>query len=65
LSFETDVERAIRPLNEANVAVYPVDARGVMAMASFEADRATSGTRNRPAWPRSALPLRRRLAMPS
>lgn len=43
LSFESDVERAIRALNEADVAVYPVDARGVTAPAPFQADRAAYG----------------------
>jgi len=48
LSFETDVERAIRALNEADVAVYPVDARGVTVAAPFQADRASIGRQNRP-----------------
>jgi len=48
LSFETDAERAIRALNEADVAVYPVDARGVTVAAPFQADRASLGRQNRP-----------------
>jgi VWFA-related protein len=48
LSFETDVARAIRALNEADVAVYPVDARGVMPAAAFQADRSSYGKRNKP-----------------
>lgn len=48
LSFETDVERAIRALNEADVAVYPVDARGVTVEAPFQADRKSMGKGNRP-----------------
>jgi VWFA-related protein len=52
LSFESDVARAIRALNEADVAVYPVDARGVTTPAPFQADRASYGKRGKP--PRAA-----------
>jgi VWFA-related protein len=54
-SYETDVERAIRALNEADVAVYPVDARGVMVAAPFGADRASFGKRNKP--PKGVSPV--------
>jgi VWFA-related protein len=46
-SYETDVERAIRALNEADVAVYPVDARGLTVAAPFGADRASFGNKNK------------------
>jgi VWFA-related protein len=49
LSFESDVARAIRGLNEADVAVYPVDARGVTVAAAFQADRSSMGKRGKPA----------------
>jgi VWFA-related protein len=49
LSFESDVARAIRALNEADVAVYPVDARGVTVAAAFQADRNSMGKRSKPA----------------
>jgi VWFA-related protein len=48
VSFESDVARAIRALNEADVAVYPVDARGVMVAAVFQADRSSMGKRGKP-----------------
>jgi len=48
LSFESDVARAIRALNEADVAVYPVDARGVTVAAAFQADRSSNSTRTKP-----------------
>src|ERR1022692_3315824 len=48
-SFESDVARAIRALNEADVAVYPVDARGVTVAAAFQADRSSMGKRSKPA----------------
>jgi VWFA-related protein len=48
LSFESDVARAIRALNEADVAVYPVDARGVAVAAPFQADRSSIGKRGKP-----------------
>ena len=47
-SFESDVARAIRALNEADVAVYPVDARGVTVAAAFQADRSSIGKRSKP-----------------
>jgi len=46
--FESDVARAIRALNEADVAVYPVDARGVTVAPAFQADRSSMGTRSKP-----------------
>lgn len=33
-SFNEDIERAARALNDANVAIYPVDARGLIGMPS-------------------------------
>jgi VWFA-related protein len=33
-SFNEDIERAARSLNDANVAIYPVDARGLIGMPS-------------------------------
>jgi VWFA-related protein len=48
LSYESDVARAIRALNEADVAVYPVDARGVTVAAAFQADRSSIGKRGTP-----------------
>jgi len=47
-SFESDVARAIRALNEADVAVYPVNARGVTTAAIFQADRSSIGKRSKP-----------------
>jgi hypothetical protein len=48
LSYESDIARAIRALNEADVAVYPVDARGVTVAAAFQADRGSIGKRGTP-----------------
>ena len=53
-SFESDVARAIRALNEADVAVYPVDARGVTTPTPFQADRNSMGSRTKP--PKAAAP---------
>jgi hypothetical protein len=36
-----EIDRAARALNSANLAVYPVDARGLMAPAEYEPSRAT------------------------
>ncbi len=46
-SFESDLERAIRALNEADVAVFPVNAAGVAAAPMFQANRSSAGRRNR------------------
>ncbi len=46
VSYASDVERAVRALNEADVAVYPVDARGIATPAPFQADRASYGRNN-------------------
>jgi len=46
-SFESDVARAIRALNEADVAVYPIDARGVTVAGPFQADRASMAKRGK------------------
>jgi VWFA-related protein len=53
-SYENNVARAIRALNEADVAVYPVDARGITAAPIFDANRASLGKRSRP--PKAAAP---------
>ncbi len=37
--FRPEVERAARALNNANLAVYPVDARGLMAPAEYSPER--------------------------
>ena len=37
-SFHSEVERAARALNDANLAIYPVDARGLMTFAAFNPD---------------------------
>ncbi len=46
-SFEDDVARAIRALNEADVSVYPVDARGVTVAGPFQADRSSIGKKGK------------------
>jgi VWFA-related protein len=47
-SFETGVARPIRALNEADVAVFPVDARGITTSAAVQADRSSLGKRSSP-----------------
>jgi VWFA-related protein len=48
MGFEDQVARALRALNEADVAVYPVDAQGITASAAFEASRSSMGKTGRP-----------------
>ena len=38
-TFSTDIDRAVRALNNGDVAVYPVDARGLMTDPAFSAER--------------------------
>ena len=40
-SLWPEIDRAARALNSANLAVYPVDARGLMAPADYEPERAS------------------------
>jgi len=40
-SLWPEIDRAARALNRANLAVYPVDARGLMAPAGYEPERAS------------------------
>ena len=41
VSFDSEFDRAVRALYEARLAIYPLDARGVMAPREFGADRAS------------------------
>lgn len=47
-SFGPEVDRVVRRLNDANVAVYPVDARGLMIDPGFAASTPTGPRRNQP-----------------
>jgi VWFA-related protein len=38
--FNTELRRAVRAVNEANMAIYPVDARGLIGFSSFEGTQA-------------------------
>ena len=57
LQFTEEIEEAARALMKANVAVYPVDARGLMLDPSFSAEnRSISGSAGRPpAAPKSPI----------
>lgn len=48
LSYVDDVQRAIQALNAVDIAVYPVDARGVMVAPIFQANRGSIGNPDRP-----------------
>ncbi|HYP14582.1 MAG TPA: VWA domain-containing protein [Bryobacteraceae bacterium] len=49
-SFGPKVTRVIQILNDSNVAVYPVDARGLMADPGFSAATASAPSRNARIW---------------
>jgi VWFA-related protein len=46
-SYESDVALAIRALNEADVAVYPVDARGITVAGPYQANQNSIGKRGK------------------
>lgn len=46
-SFTPEVERAAREINQANMAIYPVDARGLMPSKQFSAAQRFSGANPR------------------
>ncbi len=52
-TFTTEMDAAVRALNNSGVAVYPVDARGLMVMPGFSADRRNAPGISAP--PRSRL----------
>jgi VWFA-related protein len=43
-TFTPDMDSAIRALNNSGIAVYPVDARGLMVMPGFDASTRSAGT---------------------
>ena len=45
-SFTAEVEHTVRAMNDANIAVYPVDARGLMVDPGMDASRASLPRRN-------------------
>lgn len=45
-TFSDDVDRTVRALNNANLAIYPVDARGLMVDPRFSAERRSVDLRN-------------------
>jgi VWFA-related protein len=47
-TFSDEMERAARALNTANLAVYPVDARGLVANPDFSANSRTNANPRRP-----------------
>jgi VWFA-related protein len=48
-SFERQLERAERAMNQANMAIYPIDARGLMISPEFNSEeRDTTGVRGQP-----------------
>jgi VWFA-related protein len=52
LDLQPEIERAARALNSANLAIYPVDARGLMAPQEYSPERAV--IRPRSGWPDTA-----------
>jgi VWFA-related protein len=42
-NFWPEIERAVRALNRSNLAIYPVDARGLLAPVDYSPERASAG----------------------
>lgn len=53
-TFWPEIERAARALNRSNLAVYPVDARGLLAPSDYSPDRGSAG--NSPESNKDSLP---------
>jgi VWFA-related protein len=51
-TFTPEMDAAVRALNNSNIAVYPVDARGLMVMPGFDASVRGSGRAGPPVMPR-------------
>jgi VWFA-related protein len=54
-SFSEEVDRTVRALNNADLAIYPVDARGLMVDRTFDASRRGSGNPRRPSMPKAPV----------
>lgn len=55
-TFNEEMERVARALNEANVAIYPVDARGLATSPTFQATTKQSYNARRPPTAQTAMP---------
>jgi len=54
-TFSPQLERAAQALNDASLAIYPVDARGLIGMPAFSATGRKAPARNAPALPMSIV----------
>jgi VWFA-related protein len=50
-TFSDEIDRAVRAVNNANLAIYPVDARGLMTSPQFSAERRGNANRRPPRIP--------------
>ena len=54
LTFSDEIDRTVRAVNNANLAIYPVDARGLMTSPQFSAERRGNANRRPPKMPAPA-----------
>jgi VWFA-related protein len=50
-TFTDEISETVRAVNDANMAIYPVDARGLMVAPQFDASNAGAGAKGRPRAP--------------
>jgi VWFA-related protein len=53
-TFGDEVDRTVRALNNANIAIYPVDARGLMTDSTFSAQNRGKASSRRPQMPKAS-----------
>jgi hypothetical protein len=51
LTFSDEIDRTVRAVNDANLAIYPLDARGLMTSPQFSAERRGNANRRPPTMP--------------
>jgi VWFA-related protein len=54
LTFSDEIDRTVRAVNNAKLAIYPVDARGLMTSPQFSAERSGNANRRPPKMPAPA-----------
>ncbi|HEV2688876.1 MAG TPA: VWA domain-containing protein [Bryobacteraceae bacterium] len=62
-TFSDEVNRTVQAVNNANMAIYPVDARGLMVNPQFSAERGTVNVRRPPALPAAPVGVRNQESM--
>ena len=54
-TFSEEIDRTVRAMNNANLAIYPVDARGLVTDSRYSAERRGSANRKKASMPKSTM----------